>query len=127
GVALELVPTADAEVAAQREEPAADPLRVRDRVPDVVDRSRVVALEADQAALAGGQRCPAGRTSDGLDLADDVDHRWSPRAWVWGSVGSVAPLASRRRRSRLPRASSVARESRRWLQNPRKGSSQSSS
>ena len=75
GVALELVAAADPVVAADRQEPAADPLGVRQRVPDVVDRGVVGPAEPDGPGLAGREPAAADLALDGVDLADDVDHR----------------------------------------------------
>ena len=61
------------------------------------------------AAFAGRGATVADLALDGVDLSNDVDHR----------VVSfrLSEAAAWRRRSRLPRASSVSSESRRWPQN----------
>ena len=74
GVALELVSTTKAIVPADRQEPAADPLGVRDRVPDVFDGCVVLAAEADRTMNVDGSdlRVVAGRPGAEFDGA------WSP-------------------------------------------------
>ena len=62
GVALELVPAAQPVVAADRQEPAADPLWVRERVPDVLDR-RVVRRVAGGPCGRRRRRCVPSPTS----------------------------------------------------------------
>src|SRR6516164_6709311 len=101
-VAFELVVAAHSQVAADREEPASDPPGVGEGVPDVVDGRRVGAAQPNDAAGTGGDPAGAGLALDGLDLADDVDH-------LVDSFGLSVLEAGRR--SRLPRASSVASES----------------
>ena len=119
GVALELVTPADPVVAAHRQEPAPDALRVREGIPDVLDRGVVRPPEPDGAPLPGRGSGPR-RPRAGLARS-----RWRCRSWC-SLLRGVRCLAARRRRSRLPRASSVASESRRCSQNPRNWSSQSS-
>ncbi len=111
-VAFELVAPAEPELPADGQEPAADALRIRQRIPDVVDRRVVGAAQADCAAIPCGDPPLADLTLHGLDLVDDVDHSASPSV-----VAMVAVLS---RRARFPRASSVSSESRRCSQNERK-------
>ena len=68
-------------------------------------------------SFAVAQRAGSDRAMDGVDLPGDVDHRMGP------SFDGLV-LAAPRRRSRLPRASSVASESSRCSQKWRNGSSQ---
>ena len=68
--------------------------------------------------LAANPACTFSVALDGIDLTDDVGHRASPLG--------VLVAAPRRRRSRLPRASSVASESSRCSQKRRNWSSHAS-
>jgi hypothetical protein len=66
-------PSADAIVAADREEPAADPLRPRQRIPDLVDRCVVRSAEPDRASFPGRDPGAADLPRHGFDLTDDLD------------------------------------------------------
>src|SRR5207248_9396340 len=105
-VALHLVPAAQPEVAAHRYEPAAEPVGVGERVPDVLDRGVVRPSQVCGPRLARAGVAGADRAVDGLDLARDIHH-----------------FSVFFRRSRLPRASSVASASRCGVQYRRKRAS----
>src|SRR5919197_532625 len=122
GVALQLVGPAQAEVTGDGQEPAADPLGVGDGIPDVPDRRLVAPPQHDAVPLTRGEAPPTGLAVDHVELVGDVDHVPSC-SLVCGRLDLDDPGASRRRRSRLPRASSVPSASRCWSQERRKGSS----
>ena len=118
GVAFELVSPAHAVVAADRQEPSADPLRVGQGVPDVLDGRVVGAFEADGPPLP--RRDPAGADCRASRL------RVHGRCRSIRSSFDLSVPAAPMRRWRFPRASSVASESSRCSQKRRNWSSHTS-
>ena len=108
-VSFELVPPTEPQVAGHRQEPARDPLRVRARVPHVVEVRCVRLRERHGAGLRTGR---AHLPGDGSDLVVFIDH-------------DVA-LSGEVRRARLPRASSVPSAASGGAQKRRNRSSHSS-
>src|SRR5262249_21145798 len=109
-LALQLIGTAEDQVPGNRQEPPRNALDIRDRIPQI-GRIGVVGLaDGDDTRLPDVDRaCPEGALNR-LDLMLDVD------------LSHVAFL----RRSRLPRAISVASASRCGVQKRRNASSHSS-
>ena len=73
GVALELVAPAEAQVAADRQEPPRDALRGGDRVPEIVDRGLVGALGDDGPTGSPVPLAVAHRPRDRSQVPGDVD------------------------------------------------------
>ena len=78
GVALQLVSATQPVVAADRQEPAADPLGRRQRLPDVLDRRVVGSLEADDPPFTVAERTSADASLGGCEFPFDVDHAMGP-------------------------------------------------
>src|SRR5215467_11625691 len=116
-IALEVEPASHAQVSRHRQKPPPDPLCVSARVPQVIGRGRVALADGHDPRDTRFEDAGAELAPDGADLMGDFNHGFPPL---------LSPDSPARRRSRLPRATSVASASRCGVQVRRNRSSHAS-